>query len=164
VGFEQTGLFHKAFSKWLRTSSKEPFLRRKNPKFELCNRLLHKWPHPPPHLPFWMLIAGIETCPFPACWKCDRKPLKCPRKMVGNSFWIAQRHGQDWNDIESIAAIEWMVAQVPSTEWQVRLDRVRDTFFSARDHWAAGDRIALFDPVDLIAWYIFQWDRLRRGE
>jgi hypothetical protein len=84
--------------------------------------------------------------------------------MVGNSFWIAQRHGQDWNDIESIAAIEWMVAQVPSTEWQVRLDRVRDTFFSARDHWAAGDRIALFDPVDLIAWYIFQWDRLRRGE
>ncbi|MFD0847106.1 hypothetical protein [Sphingosinicella xenopeptidilytica] len=76
--------------------------------------------------------------------------------MVGNSLWIAQRHGQDWNDIDSIAAIEWMVAQVPSAEWQVRSDRARDTFSSARDHWAAGDRVALFDPVDLIAWYIFQ--------
>jgi len=76
--------------------------------------------------------------------------------VVRNSLWIAQRDGQDWNDKESIAAIEWMVAHVPSAEWQVRADRVRDTFLAARDHWAAGDRVALFDPADLIAWYIFQ--------
>ncbi|MGB3470854.1 MAG: hypothetical protein WBA51_08540 [Erythrobacter sp.] len=76
--------------------------------------------------------------------------------MSADKLWIAQRHGQDWNDAESIAAIEWLVAQVPSSQWQRRLDRVRETFISARDHWAAGDRIALFDPSDLVAWYVFQ--------
>ncbi|GAY22824.1 hypothetical protein SFOMI_3386 [Sphingobium fuliginis] len=76
--------------------------------------------------------------------------------MARNPLWIAQRHGQDWNDAESIAAIEWMVAQAPPTDWQSRLDRVSETFFAARDRWAAGDRIALFDPSDLIAWYVFQ--------
>lgn len=76
--------------------------------------------------------------------------------MTRNPLWIAQRHGQDWNDAESIAAIEWMVAQVPSAAWQSRLDRVRETFLCARGHWAAGDRVALFDPSDLMAWYVFQ--------
>lgn len=76
--------------------------------------------------------------------------------MAYNPLWIAQRQGQDWNDAETIAAIEWMVAQVPSADWQARMDRARETFLSARDHWAAGDRIALFDPSDLVAWYILQ--------
>lgn len=79
-----------------------------------------------------------------------------PSQMPDNSLWLAQRNGQDWNDAESLAAMNWMVAQVPSSSWQRRLDRVRETFFAARDQWASGDRIALFDPADLIAWYFFQ--------
>jgi len=76
--------------------------------------------------------------------------------MFRNTAWIAQRDGQDWNDAESVSAIEWMVAQVPLPDWQRRLDRVRETFLSARNQWAAGDRVALFDPSDLVAWYVFQ--------
>lgn len=76
--------------------------------------------------------------------------------MARNPIWIATRKGQDWRDEETLAAIEWFVSTVPSQEWSARMDRVRATFEPARDLWPTGAKPALFDPKDLIAWYIFQ--------
>jgi len=76
--------------------------------------------------------------------------------MRNSPVWIAQRHGQDWRDEESLAAIEWMTRLIDFKAWQARLERVRDTFHDARRRWLDGDRVALFDPTDLAAWYVFQ--------
>ena len=76
--------------------------------------------------------------------------------MSNDPLWIAQRHGQDWRDEESLAAIDWLTATVPTDAWQRRMDRTRAAFDAARARWAAGERVPLFDPTDRIAWYIFQ--------
>lgn len=71
-------------------------------------------------------------------------------------LWIAQRHGQDWRDEHILSALAWMTAMVPAAAWQSRLDRVAATFDAAKIEWAASRRVPLFDPADLIAWYVFQ--------
>lgn len=76
--------------------------------------------------------------------------------MFNDVLWIAQRHGQDWRDEASLAAVDWLTSHVPSADWEARLERTRQTFLAALTRWTAGDRAALFDPADLIAWYIFQ--------
>jgi hypothetical protein len=76
--------------------------------------------------------------------------------MSNDPIWIAQRHGQDWRDEESLAAIQWLVAAAPADAWQRRMGRTRAVFEAARGRWAAGERVPLYDPNDLIAWYIFQ--------
>lgn len=76
--------------------------------------------------------------------------------MPDGLLWLAPREGQDWRDEESLAAIEWLTAAIPEESWRKRLNSVRSTFESARERWAIGERIPLYDPGDRIAWYIFQ--------
>lgn len=76
--------------------------------------------------------------------------------MSNNRLWIAQRHGQDWRDTESLAAIDWLTATIPSDAWDRRLDHTRTIFEAARDRWATGERVPLYNPADKMAWYIFQ--------
>lgn len=76
--------------------------------------------------------------------------------MTGPSLWIAQQHGQDWRDEELLAAIRWVTRTLDPAAWTARLDAVRDTFYEARSEWQRGNRVPLFDPADLAAWYIFQ--------
>jgi hypothetical protein len=76
--------------------------------------------------------------------------------MARNPMWIATRQGQDWRDETSLAAIDWLVSTVPLADWTTRMDRVRAVFEPARDLWPTGARPPLYDPRDLIAWYIFQ--------
>ena len=73
-----------------------------------------------------------------------------------NPIWIAQRHGQDWRDEDVLRAIEWLTSVVDGQSWSNRLEKVRQTFDSAKREWAAGNRVRLFDPDDAIAWYVFQ--------
>lgn len=71
-------------------------------------------------------------------------------------MWIATRKGQDWRDAEALAAIDWLTSTVPSRDWGERMQRVRAMFEPARDLWPTGSRPPLYDPGDLIAWYIYQ--------
>lgn len=76
--------------------------------------------------------------------------------MVDSPLWIAQRHGQNWRDEETLAAIAWMTRSVDSNAWLARLEAVREKFHQGRQAWQQGDRVALFDEGDLAAWYVFQ--------
>ncbi|SHM45041.1 hypothetical protein SAMN05518668_109183 [Sphingobium sp. YR657] len=76
--------------------------------------------------------------------------------MDRSPLWIAQRHGQDWRDEETLAAIDWLTKSQDPRSWQMRIENVRDTFYDARRRWLDGDRVPLFDPRDLVAWYVFQ--------
>ena len=49
-----------------------------------------------------------------------------------------------------------MTATVPSSRWAARMDQVRQRFELGRQQWQQGNRVALFDPADAIAWYVFQ--------
>ena len=71
-------------------------------------------------------------------------------------MWIAPRERQDWRDQETLAAIDWLVATVPSRDWEARTDALRAIFEPARDLWPTGARPALYDPSDIVAWYVFQ--------
>lgn len=71
-------------------------------------------------------------------------------------LWIARRDGQDWRDEQVLAAIRWLTEPVDGPAWQKRIERVGATFEAARTSWRDGVRIPLFDPRDLIAWYVFQ--------
>ena len=70
--------------------------------------------------------------------------------------WIAQRHGQDWRDEAILTAADWLEQLVPSDAWKTRADAVEATFQAAKEKWALGDRVPLFDPADEIAWYLHQ--------
>lgn len=76
--------------------------------------------------------------------------------MVRSPLWIAQRQGQDWRDENTLAAIDWMSRSLDPHAWQTRLDAVQHRFREARLAWQRGDRVSLFDPHDLAAWYAFQ--------
>jgi hypothetical protein len=71
-------------------------------------------------------------------------------------LWIAQRHGQDWEDPDCLAAIAWLTQGLPSRAWSNRMEAVQATFEAAKVRWAQGERVSLFDPADAAAWYVFQ--------
>lgn len=71
-------------------------------------------------------------------------------------MWIAQRHGQDWCDDAVLAAADWLEGLVPSADWQARAAAVEARFQAAKAEWAEGRRVPLFDPGDMIAWYLHQ--------
>lgn len=71
-------------------------------------------------------------------------------------LWVAPRYGQDWRDEDVIAAAEWLTSQVPSDEWTRRMAAADARFQSAKANWAEGRRTPLFDPTDMIAWYVHQ--------
>lgn len=70
-------------------------------------------------------------------------------------LWIAQRHGQDWRDEDTLRAIEWFIAQIPSADWSRRIGAVRTTFNRLKKDWC-NDGTPLYDPADSIAWLFFQ--------
>jgi hypothetical protein len=71
-------------------------------------------------------------------------------------LWIAQRHDQDWRDEDILRTIAWLTSNIDAGDWARRIETVRTKFEAARVEWAAGRTVALFDPDDLIAWYVFQ--------
>ncbi|MQU72473.1 hypothetical protein GHK26_31335 [Sinorhizobium meliloti] len=73
-----------------------------------------------------------------------------------NFLWIAPRNGQDWVDDELNSALEWLSTLIPENEWNRRLERATGLFESAKKDWAEGRRTPLFDPKDVIFWYIHQ--------
>lgn len=75
---------------------------------------------------------------------------------MNNILWTAQRHGHDWIDADVTAAIEWLTSLVPSAEWERRMAHADVVFESAKSDWAEGRRTPLFDPKDLVGWYIHQ--------
>jgi hypothetical protein len=76
--------------------------------------------------------------------------------LSNDLFWIAQRHGQDWRDEDVLNAVEWLASLVPSDEWAKRSTGVEARFESAKGDWAEGRRSVLYDPADMIAWYVYQ--------
>lgn len=70
--------------------------------------------------------------------------------------WLAQRHGQDWRDERTLAAIDWLTSLVPRAEWERRATATNERFQAAKSEWAVGKRVPLFDPEDAIAWYLHQ--------
>jgi hypothetical protein len=73
-----------------------------------------------------------------------------------NPLWIAQRDGHDWRDEDVLRAIEWLTSTVDGPEWTQRMSRVCANFEEAKRSWAKGQAVQLFDPDDVIGWYIFQ--------
>ncbi len=65
-----------------------------------------------------------------------------------NPMWIAQRERQDWRDDDSLAAIDWLASTVAEGEWRRRVDTTEARFQTAKDEWAQGHRVPLFDPND----------------
>lgn len=76
--------------------------------------------------------------------------------MPSHPLWIAQRHGQDWNDDSILSAINWLASFVERAEWSRRLEAVRSTFNAGQQDWARGALSPLFYPRDAMAWYVFQ--------
>jgi hypothetical protein len=76
--------------------------------------------------------------------------------LSADLMWIAQRHGQDWRDEDGLAAIDWLISLVPAREWEPREVAVAARFQAAKNEWAQGRRVPLFDPKDQIAWYVLQ--------
>jgi hypothetical protein len=70
--------------------------------------------------------------------------------------WIAQRHGQNWRDEAVLAAADWLESLVAGDEWRRRIADTDARFQAAKTQWAEGNRVALFDCEDMIAWYIHQ--------
>ena len=73
-----------------------------------------------------------------------------------NPLWIAQRYGQDWRDEDVLAATGWLTSFVEASVWSQRMERVRQTFSAGKKKWAMGEHSPLYDPNDVIAWYVFQ--------
>lgn len=71
-------------------------------------------------------------------------------------LWIAQREGQDWQDQNILDVIDWLRSTVDPTGWTRRMDAAKSVFEKGKKGWSQGISAPLFDPDDLIAWYIFQ--------
>lgn len=71
-------------------------------------------------------------------------------------YWTALREGQDWVDDDVIAAVNWLSSLVPSSEWTQRLDAANSFLEAAKSDWAQGKRTALYDPSDVMPWYMMQ--------
>lgn len=78
--------------------------------------------------------------------------------MSGNNSntWIAQRHGQDWRDENVLAAVNWLYEMLPSAELGERVEAAENYFQAAKQQWAQGDRVPLYDQGDKISWYLHQ--------
>lgn len=59
-------------------------------------------------------------------------------------------------DEDILRAIDWMTAAVRQDRWSARMARVEEAFSAGRQQWRQGNRVPLFNPDDLIAWYVFQ--------
>ena len=75
---------------------------------------------------------------------------------VEDILWTAPRDRQDWRDEATLAAVEWLTSLVPTTEWSARSSAAQAVFDAAKRDWATGRRTALFDPADMICWYLMQ--------
>lgn len=71
-------------------------------------------------------------------------------------LWTAPRDNQDWQDPDTLRFLDWLEGHVDRASWAKRQARVRATFHAARDRWNAGERVCVFDPADLVAFYAFQ--------
>lgn len=78
--------------------------------------------------------------------------METPERIL----WTAQRHGQDWDDPELLSALEWFGSSVSRHDLDRRLEAVEARFQTAKSAWASGNRTPLYDPSDLIAWYLHQ--------
>ncbi|WP_430413820.1 hypothetical protein [Parasphingorhabdus sp.] len=58
-----------------------------------------------------------------------------------------------------MVAVDWLTSLVPSDDWERRLAAVEQRFQLAKERWAQGDRVALFDGADTVAWYLHQAHR-----
>jgi hypothetical protein len=76
-----------------------------------------------------------------------------------HTTWIAQRRGQDWQDDSVLEAANWLKEVFSSREMDARISEVEKYFQAAKQQWAQGNRVPLFDPQDKIAWYIHQAER-----
>jgi hypothetical protein len=71
-------------------------------------------------------------------------------------LWIAPRDNQDWIDEDTLSFLDWLEEHINHAGWARRLDRSRATLLAARDRWAAGERVPVFNSADAIAFYAFQ--------
>ena len=71
-------------------------------------------------------------------------------------YWMARRDNQHWRDEEILRSIEWLRAFQGDAEWSARQARAKQNFELGKRAWAEGNQQPLFDPDDMIAWYIFQ--------
>jgi len=76
--------------------------------------------------------------------------------MPAPPLWIAPRDNQDWRDEDTLNFLGWLEEHVYRSSWRRRLDAARATLLAAKDSWAAGERVSVFNPVDKIAFYAFQ--------
>lgn len=70
--------------------------------------------------------------------------------------WTAPRIGQDWRDEDVLRATNWLRSFVPKLEMDQRIEHARSHLLEARSNWEIGEQKALYNPLDAIAWYIFQ--------
>ena len=73
-----------------------------------------------------------------------------------SNLWIAQRHGQDWRDEHVLDAVNWLYEAIPAAEIRGRVEAADSFFQAAKQKWAQGDRVPLYDGKDKIAWYVHQ--------
>lgn len=73
-----------------------------------------------------------------------------------NPNWTAPRTGQDWRDDELMLAVAWLKSLVPRRDMERRLEGAKERLTLARQLQRLGERPALFDDNDTIAWYILQ--------
>lgn len=71
-------------------------------------------------------------------------------------LWIAPRHNQDWRDEDTLHFLAWLREHVEQNAWEQRLAAAKGNLETARDRWAEGEQVAVFDPADAIAFYAFQ--------
>lgn len=77
--------------------------------------------------------------------------------MARAPVYFAPREGQDWRDEDCLRAVRWLTGFVDADAWRYRMEAVRSQFAAGCSRWVSGDReVELFDPADLIAWYVFQ--------
>lgn len=78
--------------------------------------------------------------------------------MAGDNgkLWIAPRDGQGWRDEYVLAAVNWLCQLLPSAEVERRIASTESYFQTAKQRWAQGDRVPLFDKKDTISWYLHQ--------
>lgn len=71
-------------------------------------------------------------------------------------LWIAPRHNQNWRDEDTLLFLAWLREHIAQDAWEQRLAAAKAKLDKARNGWAQGERVAVSDPADAIAFYAFQ--------